>query len=98
MLTKWLYEIRQLPVMTDTGALVGLLDEEDLLMSVYQAAGSFDGGVADIAATQLHAVGPPNLMITHNAGYGCPRRWGDRAPRGITKIDMLNHMRLNGGL
>ena len=97
-----LYEISQLPVMTDTGALVGLLDEEDLLMSVYQAGGSFDGQVADIMTTQLHTVGPDatpdDIMPLLSQGMVVPVVEGDRFHGIITKIDMLNHMRLNGGL
>jgi len=97
-----LYEISQLPVMTDTGALVGLLDEEDLLMSVYQADGSFDGQVADIMTTQLHTVGPDakpdDIMPLLSQGMVVPVVEGDRFHGIITKIDMLNHMRLNGGL
>lgn len=97
-----LYEISQLPVMTEDGDLVGLLDEEDLLMRVYRSGGSFEGNVKEIMTTDLKTVdtkaSPEDVMALLSQGMIVPVLEDGRFHGIITKIDMLNHMRLNGGL
>ena len=49
-----LYDISQIPVLDDN-ALVGLLDEEDILLHAYEC-GCFDGVAGDIMTTGLNIV------------------------------------------
>ena len=95
-----LYDISQLPVLDTDGTLVGLLDEEDLLARVYANGWSFDGEVSDIMACELKTVSPDasndDVMALLADGMVVPVV-SDAGFHGIiTKIDMLNHMRLHG--
>lgn len=94
-----LYEISQLPVMTKSGELVGLIDEEDLLTHVFESGGSFDGLAEDIMAKDLKTLGlnasKVEVMDLLRQGYVVPIVEAGRFYGIITKIDMLNHMRLN---
>ena len=89
-----LYEISQLPVMTD-GKLVGLLDEEDLLSHAFDAG--FDGAASDIMASNLKTLGlnaqEAEVMALLKDGYVVPIVEGDRFYGLITKIDMLNYLK-----
>ncbi|MGI9371734.1 MAG: pyridoxal-phosphate dependent enzyme [Hyphomicrobiales bacterium] len=91
-----LYDISQLPVL-DGDKLVGLLDEEDLLKSAYER-GSFDGNAEDIMASGLKTVDASASLdevlelLTH--GMVVPVIHNQRFQGLITKIDVLNHLRL----
>ncbi len=92
-----LYDISQLPVIEDDD-VVGLVDEEDLLIHVLQAGGKFDGDVANIMTRNLIKIeaqetmdgllkvltGGMTALIMHDGHF-----------QGIvTKMDVLNHLRL----
>ncbi|MGI9481795.1 MAG: pyridoxal-phosphate dependent enzyme [Hyphomicrobiales bacterium] len=91
-----LYDISQLPVLEDD-MLVGLLDEEDLLRHAYEC-GCFEGVAGDIMATGLKTVDAGASLdevleiLTH--GMVVPVIHKDRFEGLITKIDVLNHLRL----
>ncbi len=91
-----LYDISQIPVL-DGNDLVGLLDEEDLLLHVYDTGG-FKGEAGDIMTTDLRTVeadedlGRVLLLLTR--GMVVPVLHNGRFQGLITKIDVLNHMRL----
>ena len=78
--------------------LVGILDEEDLLLQVYQDA-SFDGVTADIMAKDLRTVGPDDtldrVLLLLTKGMVVPVVSGKDFHGLITKIDVLNHLRLH---
>jgi cystathionine beta-synthase len=93
-----LYDISQLPVLDDDQQLVGILDEEDLLLQVYQA-GNFNGDTGDIMARDLRTVGPDDtldrVLLLLTKGMVVPVV-SDKGFHGlITKIDVLNHLRLH---
>jgi cystathionine beta-synthase len=93
-----LYDISQLPVLDDGQNLVGILDEEDLLLHVYQR-GRFEGVAGDIMARDLRTVGPDapleRVLLLLTKGMVVPVV-SERGFHGIiTKIDVLNHMRLH---
>ncbi len=93
-----LYDISQLPVLDDTQKLVGILDEEDLLLHVYQC-GCFTGVAGDIMARDLRTVSPnaslDRVLLLLTKGMVVPVV-SDKGFHGIiTKIDVLNHMRLH---
>ena len=94
-----LYEISQLPVMSEAGELVGLIDEEDLLTHVFEQGGSFDGLAEDIMVKDLQTLGlgatQAQVMALLRQGFVVPIVEAGRFYGIITKIDLLNHMRLN---
>ena len=96
-----LYEISQLPVMSEDGELVGLMDEEDLLAHVFEQRGSFEGLAEDIMAQDLRTLGlnasEAEVMALLQQGFVVPIVEAGRFYGIITKIDMLNHMRLAQG-
>ncbi len=93
-----MYDISQLPVLEEAYGLVGILDEEDLLLHVYQC-GRFDGVTRDIMAKDLRTVGPDDtidrVLLLLTKGMVVPVV-SDKGFHGlITKIDVLNHLRLH---
>ncbi len=93
-----LYEISQLPVMAE-GRLVGLIDEEDLLTHVFAQGGSFEGLAADVMARDLETLDlsatQGDIMALLQRGLVVPIVDTGRFYGLITKIDMLNHLRLS---
>ena len=94
-----LHDISQIPVM-DNGALVGLLDEEDLLLHVYRSRG-FTGVASDIMAINLKTVDADedidNVLSILTRGMVVPVVHKGEFQGLITKIDVLNHLRLTQG-
>ena len=94
-----LYDISQLPVI-DEDRLVGILDEEDLLMRVYDQKGGFDGTVEDVMTRDLRTVDSDEslerVLLILSRGMVVPVLHKERFQGLITKIDVLNHMRLHG--
>jgi cystathionine beta-synthase len=94
-----LHNISQLPVM-DNGALVGLLDEEDLLLHVYRSKG-FNGVASDIMAKNLKTVDADedieHVLSILTRGMVVPVVHQGEFQGLITKIDVLNHLRLTQG-
>ncbi len=93
-----LYDISQLPVLDDQQKLVGILDEEDLLLHVY-SCGCFTGVAGDVMARDLRTVGPDasldRVLLLLTKGMVVPVV-SDKGFHGIiTKIDVLNHLRLH---
>jgi cystathionine beta-synthase len=91
-----LHSISQIPVMDD-GALVGLVDEEDLLLHVYRSGG-FTGSVADIMVKNLKTVDADedidSVLSILTRGMVVPVVHKGEFQGLITKIDVLNHLRL----
>jgi cystathionine beta-synthase len=94
-----LYDISQLPVL-DGDTLVGLLDEEDLLVHVYRKGG-FEGTVADVMTRDLRVVDAgqelTSVLAILERGMVAPVVRNGRFQGLITKIDVLNHLRLHPG-
>ncbi len=96
-----LYDISQLPVV-ENDRLVGILDEEDLLMKVYDHGGEFTGTVADVMTSDLRTVEAEEslerVLLILSRGMVVPVLLEGRFQGLITKIDVLNHMRLHGSM
>jgi cystathionine beta-synthase len=88
-----LHDVSQLPVL-DRGALVGIVDESDLLVA---AMTSFDRRVRDIMSTKVETLAPNasfeelvrvldrglvGVIVEHGALFGL-----------ITRIDLVNYLR-----
>jgi cystathionine beta-synthase len=91
-----LYDVSQLPVLKD-GRIVGIVDEEDILLEVYENPAHFREPVT--AAMESHLVTvPPNatveqLMEIFNRGLVAIVVDGDEFLGLITRIDLLNWLR-----
>ncbi len=92
-----LFDISQLPVLEDD-RIVGLLDEEDLLLYVYERKGKFEGETRDIMTTDLRLVDASEsmdrLLGILTRGMVAPIIHDGRFQGLVTKIDVLNHLRL----
>ncbi|MFP5373612.1 MAG: pyridoxal-phosphate dependent enzyme [Gammaproteobacteria bacterium] len=91
-----LYEISQLPVM-EGDAIVGILDESDVLMHVYGDEDRFRDPVSTAMVSKLDAldVGAPvqALLPVFDRGHVAIVMDGDRFLGLITRIDLLNWLR-----
>jgi cystathionine beta-synthase len=94
-----LYDVSQLPVLQD-GKIVGIVDEEDILLEVYDNPAHFREPVTEAMESHLVTV-PPNapieqLMEIFNRGLVAIVVDGDEFLGLITRIDFLNWLRRRG--
>ncbi len=95
-----LYDVSQLPVM-DGEAIVGILDESDLLLHVHADAARFTDPVSTAMVRKLQVldVGSPieALMPVFEAGHVAIVMDGGKFLGLITRIDLLNYLRRRTG-
>jgi len=93
-----LYDISQIPVLSGD-VLVGLIDEEDLLVRA-QETGSFEGTANDIMTRDLVTTDASQdintLLDTLKRGMTAIIMHNGRFQGLVTKLDVLNHIRLTG--
>ena len=91
-----LYDMSQLPVM-DQGRIVGIIDEEDILLKVYGHPEGFTRPVADIMARHLVTVAPdaplPQLIEIFKRGMVAIVVDKGEFLGLITRIDLVNWLR-----
>jgi cystathionine beta-synthase len=91
-----LYDMSQLPVMSD-GKIVGIIDEEDLLLKVFDNPEVFKRPVADIMARHLVTVAPdaplPQLIEIFKRGMVAIVIDHGEFLGLITRIDLVNWLR-----
>ncbi len=91
-----LYDVSQLPVMRD-GKIVGIVDEEDLLLEVFEHPERFNEPVSRVMASHLVTVAPdaqlPQLMEVFKRGMVAIVMDGGEFLGLITRIDLLNWLR-----
>jgi len=91
-----LYDVSQLPVMKD-GRIIGIVDEEDILLEVFQNPQHFNEPVTK--AMQSHLVTVPvdapvsQLMEIFNRGMVAIVMQGSEFQGLVTRIDLLNWLR-----
>jgi cystathionine beta-synthase len=91
-----LYDVSQVPVMED-GRIVGIVDEEDILMEVFSNPQHFNEPVS--AAMEKHLVTVPvdaplsQLMVIFRGGMVAIVVDGEKFLGIITRIDLLNWLR-----
>jgi cystathionine beta-synthase len=92
-----LYDVSQLPVL-DGGRIVGIVDEEDILLEVYGNPGHFDEPVTEAMESHLVTVPPDapvdRLMEIFKRGMVAIVVDGEEFLGLITRIDLLNWLRL----
>ncbi|MDB5980478.1 MAG: cystathionine beta-synthase, partial [Pseudomonas sp.] len=92
-----LADVSQLPVLVDGQRLVGVIDESDILLGVYQDASQFHVTVASVMTDQLQTL-PPRASLAElqtELDRGLVAIIADASGfHGlITRVDMLNHLR-----
>ena len=91
-----LYDVSQLPVMKD-GRIIGIVDEEDILLEVYDNPGHFQEPVTEAMESHLVTVSPgtpiAQLMEIFKRGLVAIVMDGDEFLGLITRIDLLNWLR-----
>jgi cystathionine beta-synthase len=91
-----MYDVSQLPVMQG-GRIVGIVDEEDILMKVIDNPGHFGEPVTAAMEAHLVTVAPDasveRLMEIFNRGMVAIVVDGDEFLGLITRIDLLNWLR-----
>ncbi len=91
-----LYDVSQLPVVDD-GRVIGIVDESDILLAVYDHGDRFADPVHPAMTTRLETVAPSAplaaLMPIFDKGCVALVRDGDEYFGLIARIDLLNHLR-----
>jgi cystathionine beta-synthase len=91
-----LYDVSQLPVMRD-GQIVGIVDEEDILLKVYQDPARFNQPVTTVMQNNLVTVQAdaplPQLMEIFKRGMVVIVVQGQDFLGLVTRIDLLNWLR-----
>jgi cystathionine beta-synthase len=92
-----LYDVSQLPVL-EGGRIVGIVDEEDILLEVVDNPGHFEEPVTEAMARHLVTVPPDapleKLLEIFKRGMVAIVMDGDEFLGLITRIDLLNWLRL----
>lgn len=91
-----LYDVSQLPVM-DGGAVVGVLDESDVLLAVSRDEAGFRRPVSEVMSSRLTTVSPSDGVETltpiFDQGMVALVVDGDRFLGVITRVDVINYLR-----
>jgi len=95
-----LYDVSQLPVM-DGDAIVGILDESDLLLHVHTDESKFRDSVSTAMVSKLKLLDVKSpieaLMPVFDAGHVAIVMDGAKFVGLITRIDLLNYLRRRSG-
>jgi cystathionine beta-synthase len=95
-----LYDVSQLPVM-EGDAIVGILDESDLLLHVHSDEKRFTDPVSTAMVTRLQVLDVKSpigsLMPVFEAGHVAIVLEGTKFLGLITRIDLLNYLRRRAG-
>ena len=91
-----MFDVSQLPVVDD-GHIVGLIDESDILLGLYEDEDSFQIKVAEVMVTNLETV-PPSASIDKIVELFKEDKVaiiadGETFHGLITQIDLINHLR-----
>jgi cystathionine beta-synthase len=91
-----MFDVSQLPVVDD-GHIVGLIDESDILLGLYEDEDSFQMKVAEVMVTNLETV-PPSASIDKIVELFKEDKVaiiadGETFHGLITQIDLINHLR-----
>jgi cystathionine beta-synthase len=91
-----MFDVSQLPVVDD-GHIIGLIDESDILLGLYEDEDSFQMKVAEVMVTNLETI-PPSAGIDKIVELFKEDKVaiiadGDTFHGLITQIDLINHLR-----
>jgi cystathionine beta-synthase len=93
-----LYDISQLPVLDDKGALAGIIDEEDILFAVVRNREKFKDPVKSAMTYRVETLDASEpmeeLLPVFAKGHVAVVTRGERFEGLITRTDLLNYLRL----
>ncbi len=93
-----LYDISQLPVLDETGTVAGVLDEEDVLLAVVKDQTQFTKPVSSAMSSRVETLAATadikQLLPIFAKGYVAVITKNDDFQGLITRMDLLNHLRL----
>jgi len=91
-----MFDVSQLPVL-DSGHIVGLIDESDILLGLYEDKDSFQMKVAEVMVTNLETVAPgesiDRIVGLFKQDKVAIIAEGDTFYGLITQVDLINHLR-----
>jgi cystathionine beta-synthase len=92
-----LYDVSQLPVLDGEGRPIGIVDESDILLKVYEDQGRFGEPVGEAMTAKIETV-PPSAAMEDLLPIFARDHVAIVAEEGrfhglITRIDLLNHLR-----
>ena len=91
-----LHNVSQLPVM-ESGRIIGIIDESDILLSVMEDRNRFEAAVSDAMTANLETIDPAQpveaLPVLFDHDKVAIVMEGDRFLGLITRIDLLNYLR-----
>jgi len=91
-----MFDVSQLPVVDD-GHIVGLIDESDILLGIYEDKDNFQMKVAEVMVKGLETVGPSadidDIVALFKEDKVAIIADGDNFYGLITQIDLINHLR-----
>ncbi len=91
-----LYDVSQLPVL-EQDRIIGIVDEEDILLNVFNDEARFRKPVSQVMARDLETVAPnaplTSLLPIFDRGMVAIIKEGDKFLGIITRIDLLNFLR-----
>ncbi len=91
-----LYDVSQLAVIQD-GRIVGILDESDVLIAIYEHEDRFKDPVSEFMTAKIETIAPSEPLKSLYAIFARDRvaivHDGDEYLGLITRIDMINHLR-----
>ncbi len=97
-----LYDVSQLPVLTQQGAIVGIIDESDILLAVVGNPDSFEHPVSSAMVRELKTVdvkaSVESLMPLFEQGFVAIVKQGEKFLGLITRLDLLNYLRRSSAL
>ena len=92
-----LYDVSQLPVLDDTGEVVGIIDENDILLAVFKEEEHFQDPVRAAMIARLETIQADRplaaLLPILDQGHVAIVFDGEAFQGLITRIDLLNHLR-----
>jgi len=92
-----LYDVSQLPVLSNQDRVAGIIDESDILMAVTRDEAAFQTPVKDAMTSRLQTVQASqdmdDLLPIFDAGHVAIVVEGEKFLGLITRIDLLNHLR-----
>ncbi len=92
-----LYDISQLPVLNESGQVVGIIDEEDVLFPLMDEASDFSASVGDLMTRRLETIAHDQpiaaLKPIFQQGHVAIVTEGERFLGLITRMDLLTYLR-----